>query len=88
MSCFITFMPRETEVLMRYKAMPGIAQRMTASAEIISGSKRRRSPKSRMRKIDRVATTADWATAIMTAIRNSARARLIADCIRARDERW
>src|SRR6266496_3302144 len=41
-SCLITFMPRETDVLMRYNAKPGMAQRTTASAETISGWRCRR----------------------------------------------
>ena len=75
MSCRITFMPRDTAVLMRYKATTGMAQSMTESAATICGSRPTRSPKRRTIVIEITARMAHWSTTRKTARRKSARLR-------------
>src|SRR5207248_2316277 len=75
MSCFITFIPREMEVLTRYTAIPGNAQRTTASAEAISRGKPRWSPNTWIAAIRIAAVSVDWTSARRTARRNSTRLR-------------
>src|SRR5437660_2063303 len=74
-SCLITFIPRETDVLMRYNASPGMAHITTTRAEAISGWRCRRSRNRRIAAIATTATTADCAAPRTTATRKRARLR-------------
>src|SRR5438477_9607964 len=75
MSSFTTFIPREIAVRARYKAIPGNAQRTTASAETISRGKPRWSPNTWIAAIRIAAVSVDWTSARRTARRNSTRLR-------------
>src|SRR5690242_9836071 len=62
MSCFITFIPRETAVQIRYKMTPGIAHRSTESTLIICGLRLSLSPAKRTTKIETAAMIVLWPT--------------------------